>query len=118
MDRRWIRIDRAHRTFDCSSSEFDALLVEARSQDGPSGLSGNAFGPVKSDIERLEADVFLIQEAINAELALLANLQRRDRIIRMEQEQAEEARNRAQLGQILADQHAELLQYTESPRQD
>jgi hypothetical protein len=89
-------------------------LVEARCQDDGGGVSGPTFRPDDPEVARIEADDFQLQEAINAELALLANLQRRERIVKSELEQAEETQNRVQQSQILADQHAECLQYEQN----
>lgn len=114
MNRRWIRIDRAHRTFDCSPREFDAMLVEARAEDELGGASRESFGQDEWETEGIEADDFQLQEAINAELAILANLQRRERILKSELEQAEKARRLEQWGEILADQHAEWLRYNQN----
>ncbi len=114
MSRRWIRIDRAHRTFDCSPGEFAAMLLEARAEEDFSGMSRDTLEPEESDLTRIEANDFQLQEAINAELALLANLQRRERILKSELQHASEAQDLAKLGQILADQHAESLQNDQS----
>lgn len=111
MDRRWIRIDRAHRTFDCSPREFDAVLVEARTEGDFSERNSQAFGSSDSNIGRMEADDFQLLEAINAELALLASLQRRERITKSEREQTEQTRERTEQGKMLADLHAASLRH-------
>jgi len=111
MDRRWIRIDRAHRTFDCSSGEFDAVLVEARADSDFSGCSSQGLASSGSEIERIEVDNFQLQEAINAELALLASLQRCERILKSEREQTEKTFERIEEGKKLADLHAATLHH-------
>ncbi len=109
MDRRWIRIDRAHRIFDCSPGEFDAVLVEARADCDFSEGTCKSLRYSGSEIGRIEADDFQLQEAINAELALFASLQRRERILKSEREIDEQAFEGIEEGKKLADLYTAML---------
>jgi|GEM_PF-4740445 len=106
MSRRWIRIDSAHQSFDCSANEFDRLLSEAQSNvDLPCQLKREVYNP--SDVPSMD-DCRLI-EAINAELAELTNLQRRDRLSEQESSRHQRAQEHAIHGKMLADLHAASL---------
>ncbi len=89
------------------------MLVEAQTESDFSGLCSQAVDSSDSDITNIEADDFRLQEAINAELALLASLQRRERITKSEREQTEQTLERIKQGKILADLHAATLRHEE-----
>ncbi len=109
MDRRWIRIDRAHRTFDCSSNEFDALLFEARTDSESSSINDKVSANRALDYINQNDSEFQLLEAINAELAELASLQRRERFIKLERERFDNEIERTAQGHLLAELHAAWL---------
>ena len=109
MDRRWIRIDRAHQLFDCPPGEFATVLTAAQLESGFSEMDTQFVRNSDSKDRKLIVDDFQLLEAINAELALLANLQRRERILRADREQSEHEFEKAEHGKLLADLHAATL---------
>ena len=109
MNHRWIRIDRAHRAFDCSESEFDAVLSDAESVSGlPDGDSQEILTQ-KNSQHGDEFDQMQLVEAINSELAQLAALQRRDRFVKRQRELSKQQIEQTRHGQLLAKLHASQL---------
>jgi len=109
MNRRWIRIDRAHRAFDCSELEFDVLLNEAESKSASAEMDSKEISiQDASNPSSIFGELELV-EAINAELAQLAALQRRDRFIQRERAQSGRETEEATQGRLLADLHANSL---------
>ncbi len=109
MNRRWIRIDRAHRAFDCSDLEFDALLNEAGSKSVSAEMDTKEISIQDASAPRGEFGELELVEAINAELAQLAALQRRDRFLQQERAQSEKKDEQTTQGRLLADLHANSL---------
>lgn len=116
MNRRWIRIDRAHRAFDCSESEFDAVLDQAGSVSGVTDIGDNDISSHKTSARDDSFDELQLAEAINAELAMLASLQRRDRILKGQRELSEQQAEQANQGILLAELHAATLSSRLSPK--
>jgi DNA-directed RNA polymerase subunit H (RpoH/RPB5) len=110
MDRRWIRIDQAHRALDAPAEEFEAILKTAKSP--PPELASielengkpSAVSPETATCASEEA--FQLLEAINAELAQLASIQRRDRFLRAIRDKSADDGEKTREGTLLADLHA------------
>ncbi len=109
MNRRWIRIDRAHRAFDCLESEFDAVLNDAGSESGLLGSDSQETRTLKNLDQGDDFDELQLVEAMNAELAQLAALQRHDRFVKRQQNLSEQQFEQATLGRLLAELHASQL---------
>lgn len=109
MDRRWIRIDQSHRSFDCSSTEFETLLEEARSVAHARVDSQERQQSEDPAAPMLPAEYFQLVEEINAELAELAALQRRDRFVKAEYERSARIAIETESGNLKAKLHAASL---------
>lgn len=115
MDRRWIRIDQAHRVFEYSDVEFGAILAVAQSASGLVNDDRNQ-GSLSANPMKLEADSKLaivekyqLVEAINAELAEFASLQRQERFIQNERNRIAQEQAQVIQGQLLAQLFAASL---------
>jgi hypothetical protein len=74
MHERRLRIDSPHQSFDCSVEEFTAML----------DATNRRFTFPVAQCDRLDhSDNLEWTELINAELALLASLQRRERLSKL-----------------------------------
>lgn len=109
MNRRWIRIDRAHRAFDCSESEFDAVLNEAESVLGLPDRDSQEILTQKPSDQGDEFDEMQLVEAFNSELAELAALQRRDRFMNRQRTLSEQQLEQVRHGRLLAELYASTL---------
>jgi hypothetical protein len=74
MHERRLRSDSPHQSFDCTVEEFDAMLDATKRR---------FTFPIAQVELRDQSDHFVWTELINVELALLASIQRRERLSKL-----------------------------------